>query len=285
MIFQCSTHIVVSHPSSSFAEIPSSFYTTNIVLGPVAKLFLGAGHCLAKLGGHQRRKAKQTLQLTSVLLQDQHHGTALAKPKLFALPAELRNQIYILILKELQEGEDEDGEEAANNNASGGEGGGVCVTYGDALDSIEVGANTKLPGLLRTCRVIRAEAKGIWYNVNDFHFEVNECDASLLIKFERHLKAVGYPQAAVTSFPNGKDWINLVEWSRPIWQGDCRPLSEYPCYPFEEDDEEDTVITAAHGIAVQFRGHSHQDFERALGHLKPVVAMLGVEWVKKEHKE
>lgn len=140
----------------------------------------------------------------------QHRQTVPATPKLLGLPPELRNQIYILVLRV------DDDEDGTQNEEGSGEG----DNHDGPLGTIQVDADTRQPGLLRTCRTIREEAKAIWYQVNDFWFDLDERDASLLIKFEKHLKASDYPHSVVTPYPSGKHWGNLARWTTAVWLGD-----------------------------------------------------------------
>lgn len=74
------------------------------------------------------------------------------------IPAELRNRIYEYALSE--------------------------------PTPIEVTGDLKQPPLLSACRLIRAEAKQLWYAINGFEFHICDYDARLLERFHRHVCAV-----------------------------------------------------------------------------------------------
>ncbi|KAK4541935.1 hypothetical protein LTR36_007299 [Oleoguttula mirabilis] len=177
---------------------------------------------------------------------------------LLQLPAEIRNRIYDLVLR-VPEPDDEV----------------------DAEGTVDVTADLQQPGLLRTCYQVREEALGMWYLTNCFFVCVVDCDATLAVKFEKHLELVGFPEAALSTITIGKDWDSLMLWSEAVWKEECRAMLEEEWSPL---DGEQAVIVAAHDVALQYVDRTWEDCESALNNLKLVVVTLDKEWVKGEEE-
>ncbi|KAK5121072.1 hypothetical protein LTR85_005556 [Meristemomyces frigidus] len=173
---------------------------------------------------------------------------------LLKLPAELRNRIYFLVVMEPDPQDDPAGD---------------CY--------IDITADLKQPGLVRTCHQLRGEGLVIWYSNSVFFVDVDDCNSSLALKFEKHLAMVGFPEACLVPVTDGKDWDNLMVWSEAVWRQACRPMLEEDDTDF---DETEAVVIAAHNVALQYRQCVWGDCKNALENLRLVVVTLDKEWVK-----
>lgn len=84
------------------------------------------------------------------------------------------------------------------------------------------------PGLLRTCRQIRAEASSIYYLMNTFGFDVLDCDAEKVIAFCKqsgvHWKTMRLDTMIGTycvSSPDEVVWSNLWTWLEAYHKGEA----------------------------------------------------------------
>lgn len=139
------------------------------------------------------------------------------KRSLLTLPAEMRNNIYRFALVE------------------------------DAQPiPIPIGTHPpNQPSLLNTCRQIRHEAAGIYFEENSFDFEINDNNAHVYIdwcsKSPRHLDA---PNTNF-SLEKSRNWCNTLAWLKAHWEGCCQgvlpindgSLFDVLAYLFEVVDE------------------------------------------------
>ncbi|KAK3701623.1 hypothetical protein LTR37_015374 [Vermiconidia calcicola] len=158
------------------------------------------------------------------------NGTVQTAP-FFKLPAELRNNIYELVLR--------------NRYA------------------IHVEKGLSLPPLLATCSEIRDEASSIWYRDNKFIAGVKNCNATTLNAFSEHACTVGQRDyfeigIALMGPPN---WKNLVQWCQAIWKDGNARRMEWA----EDLKEDEDIVCRAHDIAMRYKG---KDWEACLGALK-----------------
>lgn len=195
----------------------------------------------AQSGKKSNKRRKQAI--------DSHAAIPAAKPdrrnkKLLDLPPELRTAIYEYALIQTEE--------------------------------ITIAASLGPPALLSVNRLIRTEASGLWYNSNTFAVEVKDCEASVLLAFDQHLREVGQDKMIyqiITPRTNRGNWANLREWSRAVWKWETRP------YPKHEDrDRYEAVYYGAHDIAVRHQDRSWEVCESALESFKFVVATFDWTW-------
>ena len=118
-------------------------------------------------------------------------------PSLLSIPAELRNVIYTCAIVDAEPTE---------------------IT--DAL---------RFPPLLQTCRQLRKEAFGIYLTKNNFFFEVRDCDGSILIAFNKHIRAstdIGSDlNMGFRTTDSGANWTNVMSWCKANFVGDCHYYS------------------------------------------------------------
>lgn len=192
------------------------------------------------------------------------HHTALANTKnqescrLLALPAELRVAIYEYTL-----------------------------TEDDKI--VNMTPRLRLPGLLSTCRQVRAETISIWFSeVNSFGFGIQDCDAGVMRKFWRRLKLL--PQANGMPYFIGlkgsKDWASVMEWCHDVWEqtaGHLPPQGEAPGDLMppqgEEYNEFSAVVAGARDLARLHRGKTWKECEKALLTLRKVVGIFEPAWL------
>jgi len=104
-----------------------------------------------------------------------------ASSQFFKLPLEIRNTIYRLVLIE-------------SHN----------------IDLAETGVPE--PGLLETCRRVRAEAKGIFYLENTFNVSFNEYDPTQILRVIARKHQVGKLPKSHFATDFKPKWTNLVRW-------------------------------------------------------------------------
>ena len=161
------------------------------------------------------------------------NGTAQTAP-LFKLPAELRNSIYELVLRNRYK--------------------------------IHVEKGLSLPPLLATCSKIRDEASSIWYRDNKFIAGVKNCNATTLNAFSEHACTVGqrdYFQIGI-ALMGSPNWKNLVQWCEAIWKDDNARRMEWT----EELTEHEDIVCRAHDIAMGYQGEDWEACLRALKRLR-----------------
>ncbi|CAK3747693.1 Hypothetical predicted protein [Lecanosticta acicola] len=165
----------------------------------------------------------------------------------FSLPAEVRNQIYAYALV--------------------------------ARKEIAVTPHLHEPDLLSTSRQIRFEARKFYYRNNTFRVPVRNCDAALLVKFNKFLIQFGDGEGSVRllmKLTGRKNWANVLAWCEQIhtqrlntWYW-CRPKT-----PME------TVIEAAHKI-VRNGGLSWERCKEGLDALGDTIGKYDAAWMRKD---
>ncbi|KAK5121087.1 hypothetical protein LTR85_005571 [Meristemomyces frigidus] len=148
-----------------------------------------------------------------------------------------------------------------------------CLHEGE----IQITAQLQQPGLLQTCKQLRAETLPMWYYAKDnvFHAEIRDCDASLYNRFECHVRAIGFDQDYGSTYRViGKNWGNLVKWCEAVWCGESVAF-----FMVDDMDDEEAVVAAAHDIASRHSGRPWPECEAALHTLHFVVSKLKKGWV------
>ena len=113
-----------------------------------------------------------------------------SKSRFLSLPAELRNEIYRLVLVE------------------------------DKRLNIKKDLPTQ-PGLLRACRQTRQEGLDIYLQDNYFVFYINHFDASTYLQWCRaSRKHIGCHHGFVVA--NSANWDNLLDWLEAYYHGECK---------------------------------------------------------------
>ena len=144
---------------------------------------------------------------------------------------------------------------------------------------INVIPRLKQPALLRACRQTRKESLKLWCYSNKFALRTHNCDTSLLIKFESHLKATGVDDAEILMALYGKDWSKLMVWCKAIWEQGTRGMND--AERSEDYDAEEAVIRAAHRIAM--KADFEDDWARCeeeLAELRFVVSRFDGAWLR-----
>ncbi|KAF7192845.1 hypothetical protein HII31_05828 [Pseudocercospora fuligena] len=92
-------------------------------------------------------------------------------------------------------------------------------------ENIEVTKDTREPGLLATCRQIRAEARSIWFLENRFEFRIEELNITLLAQFYRRSRKHLKRQTARTHMRTSEhyDWAKLMQWCKAVFERKARP--------------------------------------------------------------
>ncbi|KAK5711052.1 hypothetical protein LTR15_012699 [Elasticomyces elasticus] len=109
-------------------------------------------------------------------------------PLLFRLPAELRNEIYEMVL--LQR---------------------------NPVHSIQVNRDLRVPALLQVSRQVREETLKIWFEGNGFYYTVRDCNATVMVAWERHCRPLGLYEINAELMMVGKpNWANLRKWCKTI---------------------------------------------------------------------
>lgn len=125
---------------------------------------------------------------------------------LFKLPAELRNQVYRLVL------------------------------VGDEVFDINSNATPPLDHpLLKTCRLVRAEARKIYYEENRMIWHVHNFDVSRLVQWldlsNAHWDLYRESNSEMHLTHKVKEhkdsWPNLLNWVDLYWQHRCRRIDHY----------------------------------------------------------
>lgn len=83
---------------------------------------------------------------------------------------------------------------------------------------VRVRAGAREPGLLRVCRQIRSEARGIWFSKNTFQLRVHNCDGRQISAFDRY-NGEKLPQPNTMMFFGRRNWANVLSWAHLVHQG------------------------------------------------------------------
>ncbi|KAK3641142.1 hypothetical protein LTR56_006864 [Elasticomyces elasticus] len=165
--------------------------------------------------------------------------------KLFALPAELRNSMYEMVL--IQD------------------------------TSIDVTVDTRLPALLRVSKQIRVEALIMWHEGNTFEFMITKCNASLLCSWLRlrrahRIKAI----KATMEFDEIPDWSNLMAWCKAICVDHCNAVTPDP-----DGEGFIGIVVSATSIALRLAeyGRSWEECEKVLNELRYMAGIQNRAWL------
>lgn len=169
------------------------------------------------------------------------------KTTFFSLPAELRNRIYDLALIHPEE--------------------------------VKVTKRFKEPSILQSHPQIRHEARKLYYRNNTFRAPIQNCDATLLVAFNKLIRQFADETGSVRlrmKLTGRKDWAGIVKW--------CEQIHKYRlhCWYWTNPDKTrmEAVIEAAHKV-VRVNGRSSWAKCRAgLQALGEVVARYDPAWMK-----
>ncbi|KAK5712251.1 hypothetical protein LTR17_017995 [Elasticomyces elasticus] len=180
-------------------------------------------------------------------------------PRIFKLPAELRNRIWEFTLT-------------------------------DPLIVTAINPYFCTSGITRTCRQVRREALGIWLLESSFKVVVQDCDMAwihetyepsimLVLQSARELgvlkKLSNLSEDYVISDPGTLHWGNLVK-SLKVFHG-FNP-EEFQC-PFHDGDTTVVkVIIAAYGTVGAMHGQAWAEVEKRLEEWHVVLAAMDVRW-------
>ncbi|KAK5690541.1 hypothetical protein LTR97_012094 [Elasticomyces elasticus] len=189
-------------------------------------------------------------------------------PLLFWLPAELNNDIYEMVL--LQR---------------------------NPVHSLQVNRDLRVPALLQVSQQVRHETLKIWFEGNGFHYTVRDCNAGVMVAWERHCRSLGLYEIKAELMIVGKpNWANLRKWCKAIClegvrgacpEG-CLTACGEECLATRQGSSGDyqtearhTVIISATDIACQFFGKpsSWKNCRAVLKHLRAAVCTYDGDWI------
>ncbi|KAK5127342.1 hypothetical protein LTR85_006681 [Meristemomyces frigidus] len=173
------------------------------------------------------------------------------KPSLLTLPPEMRNRIYrFTLIEETQP---------------------VSIAASDTLPN--------QPGLLRTCRQIRHESADIYYQENEFEFDIEHNNAAVYIRWctasPKHLSAnYVFSMTASTNWPNALVWLEAVHSGRCVAMDANRDGPDGANRAGSSDDAvahlSDVVVTLGNdGLAWKQVHGVLKEVRRAIGALDP----------------
>ena len=156
-------------------------------------------------------------------------GTAAPPPsRLLALPAELRNRIYLFTLHETRH--------------------------------IHIDSTYQQPALLQACRKTRAEASSIYYMENKFIINCHDFDVTTLQCFENKSemfsKTEWLTHVSIDIGAQATSWGNLLEWLRRYYHKESTGYSAGL-------QSSGTRKAASRLFAVALQLHQHMDWEQA----------------------
>ncbi|KAK3630330.1 hypothetical protein LTR56_017506 [Elasticomyces elasticus] len=231
--------------------------------------------CLQNPADHQQAKKR----LAAARRQAEEHRAAVLQkeaaararslgPPLFRLPAELRNEIYEMVL--LQR---------------------------NPVHSLQVNRDLRVPALLQVSRQVRHETLKIWFEGNGFYYTVRDCNAGVMVAWERHCRSLGLYEIKAELMMVGKpNWANLRRWCKAIClegvrgacpEG-CLTACGEECLATRQSSSDDhqtearhTVIISATDIACQFFGKpsSWRNCRAVLKHLRAAVCAYDGDWI------
>lgn len=172
-------------------------------------------------------------------------GGDISGSKLLALPAELREYIYKLVLTENR--------------------------------VIDIVATHKEPALLSANRQVREEARGVWYSENSFYTEIVNCDDRHLSAFVKHCYSIGMrPDIKLKANLGERSWTNLAKWCENIWNKNSLGYGAVGLDWLSVT----RVAAAAHQIVFQHLEHDRSwgECEAALEVLKKVAQGFDPTW-------
>ncbi|KAK4945834.1 hypothetical protein LTR10_014925 [Elasticomyces elasticus] len=190
-------------------------------------------------------------------------------PLLFRLPAELRNDIYEMVL--LQR---------------------------NPVHSLQVNKDLRVPALLQVSRQVRHETLKIWFQGNGFYYTVRNCNASVMVAWERHCRSLGlFEIKAELMMVGDPNWPNLRKWCKAICREGvrgacpegCMTACGEECLATRHSSSNDfqtearhTVIISATDIACRFFGQpsAWKKCKAVLDHLQAAVCAYDGKWMK-----
>ena len=120
---------------------------------------------------------------------------------------------------------------------------------------------------------------GLWYLRNNFSIRVHDCDTTLRLAFEKHLKRLdldGKGRVSVSTHVTRPNWDNMLHWCYLIWNNELPDLSLEDSYK-----KWTVVLEAAHGIVTAGGHQLPWDVCKAqLLHLRRMAGRMDSRWLK-----
>jgi len=170
-----------------------------------------------------------------------HEGhEAVSKSPLFSLPAELRSEIYRYA---------------------------VLV---DPDQHIDITSGTfPEPALLRTCRLIRHEARSIYVDENAFSICIDDYDSTELMILEEWEESLDINLTLEVKIEKSANWTNLARW---LWRINGESITRTSTgYERQRGSVEHKLISALFSIAAE---SSEMPFDVAKKLLEPLYHVL-----------
>ncbi|KAK5743011.1 hypothetical protein LTR17_003024 [Elasticomyces elasticus] len=185
---------------------------------------------------------------------------------LFKLPAELRNEIYEMVLLER---------------------GPICIQKW-----------LRVPGLLQVSSEVRQETVKMWYGENEFSHVIRNCSARYMIAWEKNRRSQGMKTKDVAlTMRNVPHWGKLMGWCRAICfdgikgacKAGCAAACGEDCFAARREDPDtsnldptEIVIRSATDIACRcFRNSSWEECKAQLDDLRSQVSDYDRRWLHK----
>ena len=129
------------------------------------------------------------------------------------------------------------------------------------------------PPLLWTCRQIRKEALSIYYEENNFTWDIEDNNASLYIQWCRAQPSRAKVEANFL-LEDSQNWPNLMKWVDACGQGECRR-------PEEEPEELELAAIHVLDVAVSMAGAvSWEKMQTLLSKMRNALACEHWEWAE-----
>ncbi|KAK5706091.1 hypothetical protein LTR97_001077 [Elasticomyces elasticus] len=140
--------------------------------------------------------------------------------------------------------------------------------------NITVDVHLQIPPLLDVSRQIKKEASGIWYESNRFSHYIQDCNAMLLQRFTKHCKNTGMKARDQLEIYETPNWPNLVKWCKQVHAHNSKCLPQGAGFSAVE-----TVISSAHGIAIETKDQPWEKCEALLKILRRTVGRYDKRWL------
>ncbi|PPJ60211.1 hypothetical protein CBER1_08851 [Cercospora berteroae] len=136
------------------------------------------------------------------------------------------------------------------------------------------------PGLLRVCRQIRSEARGIWLTKNTFEYRVHGCDGRRISAFNRY-NGENLPKPIAMRFYGHRNWGNVLAWARLVHQGKGFLLENaFPQVPvFSRSQETWDIVHAATMTAHNLSSWPWEKVEKNIELLRTVAGRVSRKWL------
>ncbi|KAK4496541.1 hypothetical protein PRZ48_012521 [Zasmidium cellare] len=176
--------------------------------------------------------------------------------RLFKLPAELRNRIYRLTL----------------------------VTSDEASPIQITKSGHERSRLLDTCKIIRSEALGIYYQENRFAIFIQDYGSSDMLKWFNMMKQLGHDTSKISVAIDidwfGVSWRNLRQWLRRAHNRErvARPMSPERLLELCEGHPVIHLIGGMFATAVGMRGQPWSMVEPLLDIWRPSLVTTHAGW-------